>query len=121
MSGGTIGDRLDRARDRWRALRAWADDLQGELVQLPATLGTIRRAADNIDRVSTDLTDVATALNRVTKAMDSAGVVESMEVMGRSAEAMRGTVGRMEAANKAFEDAVTKLPGADLLKPWLRR
>jgi hypothetical protein len=102
------------------AIRPWARRLQSEVEVLPDTLATLRVAAENIRTVSADLTEVAAALKGVTKALNAVGLAEATEGMTRAADLMRQSMAGVEAANKAVEDGLLKLPGADLLKPWLR-
>lgn len=109
------------------AVRPWAKRVQSEAELLPDTLATIREAADNIHRVSQDLTEVVASLKRVTAALDAAGLAEATEMLRTSSEAMRATTRNMDEAKESFQamgDAFTsglaKLPGGqflDLFRP----
>lgn len=109
------------------AIRTWARRMQAEVEQLPETLATLRESADNIRRVSDDLTGVAASLRRITDALDAAGLAETTEVMKRSGDALRQSAASMESvqqsfveANEAFFAGLSKLPGVDLLNPFRR-
>ena len=109
------------------AIRTWTRRMQAEVEQLPETLATLRESADNIRRVSEDLTGVAASLRRITEALDAAGLVETTEVMKRSGDALRQSAASMESVQRSFVEAngtffagLAKLPGADLFGGFRR-
>ncbi len=107
------------------ALRPWARTMQAEAEKMPETLAAIREAADNFRQASIDLGEVVESLQRLTAALDAAGLREATEIIRTSGEVMRLTATDMETAqanframNEAFVNGLTKLPGGDLFKAF---
>jgi methyl-accepting chemotaxis protein len=106
----------------------WSKRLRGEVEVLPETLAALREGAENLRRVSEDLTGVAANLRRISEALDAAGLAETTEAMKKSGEAFRATVARFEEAeagirsvNDTLIDSVSWMPGAkEVLKPFRR-
>lgn len=109
------------------AIRPWARSMQAEAEKMPETLATIREAADNFKQASVDLSEVVETLQRISKALDAAGLREATDIIRTSSEAMRLTATDMESAqqnfkamNEAFVNGLAKLPGGDLFKAFRR-
>lgn len=102
------------------AIRPWASRMRAEVEQLPDTLAALRASSASIAQVSDDLTVVSARLRQITEALDAAGLAEATEALTQSATAVRASMQLADDANRALADGVAKLPGGELLAPWMR-
>lgn len=111
----------------------WSREMRDEINQFPETAANIRRASENLERVSAELVEVSAMLSQLVRVMEATGVLDGLarvEKAGGDIEAIRklltppkdlagavGKVGEVERMVSGLSDRMLRSIGLKRTDP----